>query len=543
MKKKFRLIIYFIILFVMVFIGFLFYSKTKSPYMNEEEIKKVLTNTKLYTVVEYEGVEHIINIEMYEEDNQLYGDLYVPGNYKDKLCLFWDNDNNEEIIVKSFVSSYKNGQCPINDKTISLIINNKTVDLIILMVQTSNKVEPLFLEIDESLGSIDDMNNDWNHNTSCYGKATFKNESYYMSIKGRGNSTWHGTPKRPYNITFMDAEYLKKQSVSMIENISSKKWSLLANYNDLSLLRNKIGYDLANQLSVGLDSEYFDVWMNGDFLGNYLITPKSDYQATENGFILEIDNTIDEEDPQFNLKDNGKEVETLRFTVKNNDAELPVSDIQIYMQKVWDAIRDYDSDEYAKYLDIDSWAKVYLLNEFYKNYDVVWGSILMHKDNQTESDKLIAGPIWDLDHAIGQLTPYPELGLSDDILFSGGYWYISSLNLTDGKYSFFQELGKHKSFLEKVKEIYIDNYDLFNDIENQIDINADNALDSFLADFRKWGNEREYNHSYTSDNWNYGGDYPVNYQPTNVYNDYLENLKKYINVRVNFLNENINDIK
>ena len=129
------------------------------------------------------------------------------------------------------------------------------------------------------------------------------------------------------------------------------------------------------------------------------------------------------------------------------------------------------------------------------------------------------------------------------MLFSGGYWYIDSLNLGEGKYSFFQELGKHDSFKEKVKEVYTNNKEMFNDLENQINNNAEITYDSFIADFNRWGNNRIDNNFYTLEDWNYGGDYPVNYQPTNEYNDYLDNFKKYVNVRVNFLNENINYIK
>ena len=86
-----------------------------------------------------------------------------------------------------------------------------------------------------------------------------------------------------------------------INGVNAKKWSILANYADSSLLRNKIGYDLACELGIGIESKYIDIWINGKYNGNYLITPKSDYNAPENGYALELDNRYDSKDSYFAL--------------------------------------------------------------------------------------------------------------------------------------------------------------------------------------------------------------------------------------------------
>ncbi len=78
------------------------------------------------------------------------------------------------------------------------------------------------------------------------------------SIRGRGNSTWEW-PKKPYNIK-LDA---KAEVLGMPEH---KRWCLLANYMDRTLLRNKTAYYLASQTSLDWTPrcEFAELILNGD---------------------------------------------------------------------------------------------------------------------------------------------------------------------------------------------------------------------------------------------------------------------------------------
>jgi len=98
-----------------------------------------------------------------------------------------------------------------------------------------------------------------------------------------------------------------------------------------------------------------------------------------------------------------------------------------------DAVMDYDSDEYLKYVDVESWAKLYILQEFYKNFSILCGSIYMHRDGLTDDDKLIAGPVWDLDEALGRTKYSDHNGISREMQLSANGWYIDSI---DGKTAF-----------------------------------------------------------------------------------------------------------
>ena len=110
-----------------------------------------------------------------------------------------------------------------------------------VVVGMESELPAVQLNMDESKGSIEDMNDDPNHDTECFGAMTLSVpeklaeengwETTYidtdMSMKGRGNTTW-GLPKKPYQIK-LDS----KQDILGMGK--AKKWVLLANYGDRSL--------------------------------------------------------------------------------------------------------------------------------------------------------------------------------------------------------------------------------------------------------------------------------------------------------------------
>jgi len=83
------------------------------------------------------------------------------------------------------------------------------------------------------------------------------------SIKVRGNSTAMA-PKKPFNLKFAS----KKNVLGMG---SAKKWNLLANCFDASLMRNAIAFDIAHTLGLEYTSEitYAEVWVDGVYKGCY----------------------------------------------------------------------------------------------------------------------------------------------------------------------------------------------------------------------------------------------------------------------------------
>jgi spore coat protein CotH len=233
-----------------------------------------------------------------------------------------------------------------------------------------------------------------------------------LQIRGHGNSSWSEFPKKPYKIK-LDSK------AAMLGMPAAKNWVLLANYNDKTLMRNRIALDLGRALGSDFtsDSRYVEVFMNGEFLGNYLLTAHvevnpnrvniteltdkntSDEEIT-GGYLLELDQRKDE-DFWFVTKQN------LPFTIKSPEEITPkqFDYIHNYVQQAEDALfgADFSDPEkgYAKYLDADSFIRWYFVEEILQNEDGRdFSSMFYYKER---GGKLGMGPLWDFDLSSGNI--------------------------------------------------------------------------------------------------------------------------------------------
>ncbi|MFD2873763.1 CotH kinase family protein [Mucilaginibacter ximonensis] len=230
-----------------------------------------------------------------------------------------------------------------------------------------------------------------------------------MQIKGHGNSTWTLYPKKPYKIK-LD----KKQS--MLGMGSAKDWILVANYNDKTLMRNKIAMELARRIKSDFapESRFVEVLLNGKYWGNYLLTSDVEINANRvnisemtpddvapnitGGFLVE-------EDYKLDAPVNWKSTQGVPFTVKDPNVltNNQIAYIKNYMQATEDALYAGNWTDpnlgYAKYIDADSFMRWYAVNETVKNQDS-WdfSSIFYYKD---KNGKLGMGPVWDFDISAG----------------------------------------------------------------------------------------------------------------------------------------------
>jgi len=121
--------------------------------------------------------------------------------------------------------------------------------------EVNNGIPVIYLNIDESRGTIDAMNSDPKHNTYCYGTLDFKLPSsdftytdlntvlqdysnLDMQIRGRGNSTWTAE-KKPYKIKLDKKTDLLGQG----KDEKNKHCVLIANQLDPTLVKDRLtGY-------------------------------------------------------------------------------------------------------------------------------------------------------------------------------------------------------------------------------------------------------------------------------------------------------------
>ncbi len=489
------------------------------------------------------------------------GTLYLPGKAAaDKLCFSWDDAS---VTLSRDGVDYSSGSAPIaaeNESVTYQVKKGAVVSTVtVKTLKGSSSVEPMFLEIDESLGTIDAMNSDENHDTKCYGSVVFDDVSKYMSIKGRGNSTWGtwGFAKKPYNITiYEDAGYQDSKKVELVKGVKTKKWSLIANFLDNSLMRNKIAMDLADELGIGMKTRFADLWMNGKYLGNYLITPKNDYNAPDGGYALENDNYLEEGEEQFAIpgmfeigKITGDRGYYNRMSVKDigKEAKAQGADtaaIEAYFLEAWNALEDFDSENYQNYFDMDSWAKMFLMYEVSKTYDCFSGSLLMHRDGLTASDKLIAGPAWDYDVSFGRTLHKFFVGVAENVQVNAEGWYNDSIGLmaVNQPVSLFQELGKHASFMRHVAKVYNENKQSFEGAAADVDRQREILRQSAQMDAAKFGIVNvcgEYVVSPEIMSALGTGNYKLNYEFTVNWDNYVNNLKEWCTKRVLWLSDHL----
>ncbi|MGN0453049.1 MAG: CotH kinase family protein [Ruminococcus sp.] len=239
-------------------------------------------------------------------------------------------------------------------------------------------------------------------------------------IKGRGNTTWDKN-KKPFNITYDSAVEIDGMQ-------KTKKLSLLANYQDSALIRNRFLQDLSDAVGMpyASDSRFVDLYMNGEYLGSYQITQKID--IGKNNLIPEIDDnthlnedgTLKENFPFVVEVDAGagdtdywtqSSVAKCKLTVKGPELEKGdpnYDNVLNFVKTKFDAMHTAirtDADNLSEIVDIDSLTKLYLINELSKNWDVGVSSLYFtYKQDADGNWKFFGSPVWDYDNSLGNAT-------------------------------------------------------------------------------------------------------------------------------------------
>ena len=300
------------------------------------------------------------------------------------------------------------------------------------------------------------------------------NNTAIKKIKGRGNTSWD-KPKKGYNIT-----YDKKVSIAGME--SNKKYSILPNYQDDSLSRNRILYDLSD--AVGLpyasDSRYVDFYVNGYYWGSYLMCEKieagslvTDVDDTaylnEDGtvkedfpFILEVDASAGAGDYWFSAKN-------MKITIKApeiEEGEPGYNEVKAYAKSKFEEFYDATgpSKDLSAYADIDSVAKLYLINELGKNWDSgVSSTFFTYRQDASGAYKFYGSPVWDYDNSLGNATgvmwDLRSMGVTDYEEYTG--WWCRYKGLSNGgkrSSNIIARISLNKNIIAAVPKIWFEKF-------------------------------------------------------------------------------------
>lgn len=378
--------------------------------------------------------------------------------------------------------------------------------------------------IDTSSGSLSAINGDADHEASESGTimvvqpdGSVDYQGVMEKMSGRGNGTWNtsGT-KLPYNIKL-------GVSKSLLGMPSAKKWCLLANAGDSTLITNQLTYDFADYIGIKYQPHCkpVDLYVNQQYLGSYQLAEKVELKSnrinvtdayenleiangtvSESGAILPKDLTgteVGSYTASGNTSISGGSTKTFGSTVGNRKYssllisptdytggylyELEINDrwpdenagFSAYNRQGWVLKScDYASKEMVNYsydllfalgssvynggtvpsksvtttcstnlvggrttvnpapavqyqgkrwsdiLDAESAIKYYWVQEFFKNMDSSTSSTYFYKDTDSINSKLYAGPVWDMDNALGESSEAMRWGA--DLKSSSG-WY------------------------------------------------------------------------------------------------------------------------
>ncbi|WP_296776448.1 CotH kinase family protein [Ruminococcus sp.] len=273
-------------------------------------------------------------------------------------------------------------------------------------------------------------------------------------FEAHGNSTWDYSKKKPYHF-----KLAKKADLYGMGK--AKKWVLLANYLDHSMLRNKLTEEMchAADMEYAVDSVFVDLYADGSYRGTYQLSEKVEVKKNRVN-ISDLEEETEKVNEGVNLKETPRVVvgaedvmEYMENSYKYHDIPNDPADItggyllqrqqfnrygykaesgfvtsrgqaisletpeyaskaqmeyiRNFVQDAEDAIyseNGYNSKgkHYSDYIDIDSFIKAYLVQEITMNIDGTFSSYFMWKDSDLTGDgKLHFGPSWDFDLSYG----------------------------------------------------------------------------------------------------------------------------------------------
>ena len=272
-------------------------------------------------------------------------------------------------------------------------------------------------------------------------------------LKSHGNSSWDYANKKPYNLKLP-----KKQNLYGMGK--AKKWCLLSNYIDHSMLRNYATSELsrASGMEYVMDSVFVDLYADGSYRGTYQLCERVQIQKNRVNItdLEEKTEALNENDLEtyahiavgadsvsdfvpdsykyYDIPNDpdditggyllqlqlynryGTKSESGFVTSRGQAVEIDgpeyaslaqVLYIRQFIQEFEDAIyseNGYNSlgKHYSDYIDTDSLVKAYLAKEISMDADGTSTSFYMWKDSDKTGDgKLHFSPVWDFDLAYG----------------------------------------------------------------------------------------------------------------------------------------------
>ncbi|MEC7863825.1 MAG: CotH kinase family protein [Bacteroidota bacterium] len=435
-------------------------------YLNNVEIARANIGTPGDHPLYNQGSSSLHEAQMYQGGNpdqfiinpQLLSTILNQGNNVLSVQVHNDNISSSDLTGRIFlslgISTTSTNYSPTPSWFVPpLIFTSSNLPIVVIntngqTIQDDPRIVCDMGIIDNGFGNINSINDPYN---DYNGK---------ISIEYRGSSS-QSFPKKPYALETQDS-IGNNNNISLLGMPVENDWILYAPYSDKALMRNFLTFDLGRKMgNYSPRTVYCELVVNGDYRGIYVLMEKikrdtdrvdiarldADDLAGDSltgGYIVKIDRSA--------AAGSGGYWTSAFSTFGGNQ-----SNIQYYYPKYIDIlpqqeeyIKGYvDSFElalngpnfadtsigYAKYIDVNSFIDLYIINELSKNIDGYRLSTYMYKDRDDNGGKLTMGPFWDYNLAFGN-ADYCDGGITSGWEVDGGcggnnpFWFERLLDDT-----------------------------------------------------------------------------------------------------------------
>ena len=332
-------------------------------------------------------------------------------------------------------------------------------------------------------------------------KWNFKDDT--TSIRGRGNSTWE-QPKKPYALKLNN----KTEIMGMPKH---KRWVLIANYLDNSFLKNHMAFYLSEKFEMDytVRGEFVNLVFNGVYRGLYwlgeaikvdkkrvnIYDGENEMADTDDkDLLIEMDSHYDEvvkfhssirnmpymikNDDYFYDEDNNNEM-TSGGTARLERFQNKIATLENLLYPDYNTNDDCKvntnncsapDESYADIIDVESWAKFWLINEVMDNTELNEPkSAYFSYQNKKEGDVFKAGPVWDFD--------------------AGATKTLTSVKLDTSIY--YNALFKSPKFIKAVKDVW-NKYSSTIDFNTEIQTMRSKLATAAKLDSLMWGAHNDY---------------------------------------------------
>ena len=381
-----------------------------------------------------------------------------------------------------------------------------------------------------------------------------------IGIEYRGSSS-QLFDKKSYGFETWDEEN-EDMDYPLLGFPEEEDWIFYGPYSDKTLIRNKLIYDLSNQIGrYASRTKFCELTINNQYMGVYVFMEKLkrdknriaikklenddlDSINISGGYIIKIDKSDDENGEQVyndfnafisNYKPNYATYQSIWFNYEypkpkdiHNEQKQYINSYFDNFERALSGINFKDSlSGYRKYIDVESFIDFFILNELSNNLDGYRLSTYLHKNR---NEKLKIGPIWDFNLSFGNGNycngdKYDTWTYKFNETCSDDFWLIPF---------WWEKLLEDPYFVNKLKERWnelrkkeLSDENIFQMIQNYISI-LKNESGAVYRNYSKWNVIGKYL-------------WPNNYVG-NSYESEIDYLIKWISKRNNWLDKSINEL-